>query len=922
MRNFFKKISTLFVSLFLLMGIGLVSKTQVTKAALTYSGNYEKVTNVSALATGDKVVIGDLDGDFGMGSGWDGTKDAKVSTTESDWIQYEVTVSGSTFTLKDPVANNYIASPGSSNQFKYGSAGSCSVDENGVLKCNNRFLCKNGTFYRMYGSISSSYQPFYVYKVGASDVLMESIIIKDKETNEPIDSLHLVVEDIHGILVEYTPDNVTDSTIIWTTSNSSIAEFDKDAEGGYIFAYAVGEAVITATAKDKGGVSTSIHVYVEEENAPHLTGVTVSGTPKTPQFAGSEFDYTGLTFTPLYDKANPTPDEITGADITWPTLEAGMTSIVGSYHGFDVVVNGVTVKDDTLASLTVSGDMTKKVYHLEETWDPSGLVVTGTYESGKTATIEAGISWTYSDEIANYEIGENKSVDVVVHLDTLASASYTISGITINEAPAVGSAMFDFENTSNTHLSASALVSTPATVEGVSISVNKNTATSNPTTNLPIRLYSGFKFSIATDDTISGITSLEIVANSAAYATVLTNSTWTPSATVTASGSNVHVEFSSETKTVELILSAQSRLNSLTVNYNKVKANPDAKVESITLAPDAMTLDVGATGKFNATVLPGNAYDTSVTWDSSNKDVATVDGNGNVSAVSAGITTITATANDGSGVVGSASVTVNAAPIINFEATEKIDGDVFVADGVNFAITKEGTGTYTGYAARGAQFGSGTNNITANFETKESKFDPAGLKVVVDASHSGSGTSTLKVFIGNTQLGETVTLGTSEKEYTFLPSEALTSAGKLRIELHNDSGAVYLKTIRVYGTMSTFTEEDKLNELITLIESLDTCNDYARAPELREMYNALSEESKATFDATTFDDKGGSVTLGDKLAYMEYLNSLPAAEANAQNHSLKNLTQSENLMFVVLIGALGLGTLVGYYFVNKKRSYR
>lgn len=920
MRNFFKKISTLFVSLFLLMGIGLVSKTQVTKAALTYSGNYEKVTNVSALATGDKVVIGDLDGDFGMGSGWNGSKDAKVSVTESDWIQYEVTVSGSTFTLKDPVANNYIASPGTSNVFKYGSAGDCSVDTAGVLKCNNRFLCKNGSYYRMYSSIGS-YKPFYVYKVGASDVLIESITIKDKATNEPIDSLNLVVDDIHEILVEYTPTEVTDSTINWTSSNSNVAEITTDANGYDILAYAVGETTITAKA-NKGDASASIHVYVTEAGAPQLTGVTVSGTPKTPQFVGSEFDYSGLTFTPVYDKENTTPEEITGADITWPTLEAGMTSIVGSYKGFDVIVNGVTVKEDILVSLAVSGDMTKKVYHLEETWDPSGLVVTGTYESGKTATIADGISWTYSNEIANYEIGENKSVDVTAHLDTLASAAYTITGITINEAPVVGSAMFEFIS-SNSHLSASALASTPATVEGVSISVAKNTSSSNPTTNLPIRLYSGFKFSIATDDTISGITSLDIVADSSNYATVLNESaTWAPSATVTVSGSNVRIEFSSETKTVELTLKAQSRWQSLTVNYNKVKADPDTKVESITLAPNDITLDIGETVQFNATVLPGNAHDTTVTWDSSNKTVATIDETGKATAVGAGSTTITATANDGSGVVGSATITVNELPVVTFDATQKIDGDVLAAQGANFAIAKEGTGTYTGYGDRGAQFGSGTNNITASFETKENKFDPAGLKVVIDASHSGSGTSTLKVFIGGTQLGETVTLGTSAKEYTFLPSASLTSAGKLKIELHNDSGAVYLKTIRVYGTMSEFTEEDKLNELITLIESLDTCNDYARAPELREMYNGLSDASKAAFDATTFDDKGGSVTLGDKLAYMEYLNSLPAAEANAQNHALKNLTQPENLMFVVLIGALGLGSLAVYYFLNKKKSYR
>ena len=69
--------------------------------------------------------------------------------------------------LQDENASNYIASPGSSNQFKYGTKAVCTVDANGVLKCNNRFLVANGTYYRMYSSVGS-YKAFYVYKVLAA----------------------------------------------------------------------------------------------------------------------------------------------------------------------------------------------------------------------------------------------------------------------------------------------------------------------------------------------------------------------------------------------------------------------------------------------------------------------------------------------------------------------------------------------------------------------------------------------------------------------------------------------------------------------------------------------------------------------------------------------------------------------------------
>ena len=81
-------------------------------------------------------------------------------------------------------------------------------------------------------------------------------------------------------------------------------------------------------------------------------------------------------------------------------------------------------------------------------------------------------------------------------------------------------------------------------------------------------------------------------------------------------------------------------------------------VTSITLNKTATEITVGGTETLTATISPANATDNSVTWTSTNTSVATVDANGEVTAVSAGTTTIKATANDGSGVFGSCAVTV------------------------------------------------------------------------------------------------------------------------------------------------------------------------------------------------------------------------------------------------------------------------
>ena len=67
-------------------------------------------------------------------------------------------------------------------------------------------------------------------------------------------------------------------------------------------------------------------------------------------------------------------------------------------------------------------------------------------------------------------------------------------------------------------------------------------------------------------------------------------------------------------------------------------------VESITLNKTKLTLDKGQSETLVATISPTDATENTVTWDSSNSDMASVDANGKVTAVSGGNVTITAKA--------------------------------------------------------------------------------------------------------------------------------------------------------------------------------------------------------------------------------------------------------------------------------------
>ncbi len=85
-------------------------------------------------------------------------------------------------------------------------------------------------------------------------------------------------------------------------------------------------------------------------------------------------------------------------------------------------------------------------------------------------------------------------------------------------------------------------------------------------------------------------------------------------------------------------------------------------VTSVSLDKANLELTEGETAQLTATVLPDNATNKNVTWSTSNASIATVDANGEVTAVSAGTATITATA-DGKSATCTVTVTADTVPV-------------------------------------------------------------------------------------------------------------------------------------------------------------------------------------------------------------------------------------------------------------------
>lgn len=130
---------------------------------------------------------------------------------------------------------------------------------------------------------------------------------------------------------------------------------------------------------------------------------------------------------------------------------------------------------------------------------------------------------------------------------------------------------------------------------------------------------------------------------------------------------------------------------SVTVTYKIASVS----VTGVSLSKSVLSLAVGESETLVATVAPERATDRSVTWESSNKNVATVNQNGTVKAVAAGSALIGVRTNDGgftarcnltvAAVVNEYTLTVNCAtPGATVKVLEYVAGQSSIADAVTY----------------------------------------------------------------------------------------------------------------------------------------------------------------------------------------------------------------------------------------------
>ncbi|MDY2942798.1 MAG: bacterial Ig-like domain-containing protein [Paludibacteraceae bacterium] len=199
---------------------------------------------------------------------------------------------------------------------------------------------------------------------------------------------------------------------------------------------ASGDITITFTAGSSARAMyiKSITVVTDDGSSATISGLTIEGTPnKTAYMIGDAFDKTGLSVKATYsDESVVDVTDVVSWTINPQKIAENTTSVEvkAAYQGKEATTT-VNVTVLSLQALALSGEPKNMTYYLGETFNPDGLVVTGTYSDGTTtADVTDKVSWKIDP--ATFTTLGTVSVDVMAFIgDDLMSNVLTINNVQV-----------------------------------------------------------------------------------------------------------------------------------------------------------------------------------------------------------------------------------------------------------------------------------------------------------------------------------------------------------------------------------------------------------------------------------------------------------------------------------------------------------
>ncbi len=391
------------------------------------------------------------------------------------------------------------------------------------------------------------------------------------------------------------PANASNKDLVWTTNDEHIATV---SESGLVTAVAVGEVTITATSQSTPDISATCQVSVVPTPVASITLSQTSVSLKATETVS-------LT-------ATVAPETATVKDVTW-TSDNPKVATVDENGVITAVTAGEAVI--TVTATDGSGVFNTVKVQVEPIYAESITIVaegSTTLRDGETVQLRAvfvpenttdkRVTWDAGTEI-NSTIDENGlftagSVPRLVGVVARSIGTPGVSGsieINVVETPV-----------ESVEITSEPLVLLPGESKEVTVSVNPSTATDKTIT-----------WSVSDESIIklqkfdSSVAVINAIAPGQAY----------------------------------LYAKASNGVNtSLMVTVNTIP------VSEIILSKQELRLNVSETYQFEANVLPANANNKAIRWESSNAEIGTVDETGFFTAIAPGETVITCYATDESGV--------------------------------------------------------------------------------------------------------------------------------------------------------------------------------------------------------------------------------------------------------------------------------
>ena len=530
------------------------------------------------------------------------------------------------------------------------------------------------------------------------------------------------------------PENATNKTVIWTTSNKKIAQ----VSNGKVTSKGPGTCTITASA---GGTSTICKVNVK---AP-TEKITLNKTSATV--------YTGKTYTLTPDLI---PSNSTDS-VTWTSSNAKVAKV--SSNG---VVTGLAKGSATITAKTTSGKtaackVTVKTAATKVTLSKTSITV----NKGKTYTLKATMSPSDTNDSLHWSSSNSKVAKVTTSGD--------VAGV------AKGSATITVKTGSGKTTACKVTVKVPSTkvsLSKTSISVNKGKTYTLKGAMSPSDSTDSLKWN-SSNTKIAKVSSSGIVTGvgkGSTTITVKTNSGKTatckvtvkiPSTKVTMNKTSISVNVgktytlkgnmspsnttdtlkwsSSDTKVAKVssagVVTAVAKGSAvITVKATSGKTascKVTVKVPStkVTMSKTTMSINVGKTYTLKGALSPGNTTDT-LKWSSSDTKIAKVSTTGVVTAVAKGSAMITVKTTSGKTATCKLTVKVPSAKVTMSKTSATIN--------VGKTYTLKGT------------MSPGNTTDTLKWSSSDTKIAKVSSAGVVTAVEKGSATITVKTTSGKT----------------------------------------------------------------------------------------------------------------------------------------------------------------------------